>query len=195
MAKVQLHALRLIWVICPEGCYAGPSFCSREGSSRLSTILRRAEVRCPEARVHGAHASPTSGSWPTVVEKRTFRKVFRSWLHQGIMTPVEQLRTLHDSGHEVVGTPAAGLCAESARFRQEREAGPRAWRARPLRRSGLLDEEARSGAYKARKLRLLCTQTYRMVRSQDGAFWHSHHSPISRIDPSLKSDGEKRRVG
>ena len=48
---------------------------------------------------------------------------------------------------------------------------------------------------KARKVRLLCTQADGMVRSQDGAFWHSHHSPISRIDPSLKSDGEKRRVG
>jgi hypothetical protein len=37
-------------------------------------------AKCQEARVHGAHASPTSGSWPTVAEKRTFGKVFRSCL-------------------------------------------------------------------------------------------------------------------
>jgi hypothetical protein len=30
---------------------------------------------------------------PTGVEKRTFGKVFRSWLLQGIMTPVEQRAT------------------------------------------------------------------------------------------------------
>ena len=47
----------------------------------------------------------------------------------------------------------------------------------------------------ARKPRLLCTWADRMVRSQDGAFWHSHHTPISRVDPSFKPDGEKGRVG
>jgi hypothetical protein len=30
-----------------------------------------------------------------------------------------------------------------------------------------------------------------MVRSQDGAFWHSHLTLISMVDPSLKTDGEK----
>jgi hypothetical protein len=47
----------------------------------------------------------------------------------------------------------------------------------------------------AREVRLLCIQVDGMVRSQDGVFWHSHHTPISRIDPLLTIEGEKGRVG
>jgi hypothetical protein len=34
-----------------------------------------------------------------------------------------------------------------------------------------------------------------MVHSEDGAYQHSHHTPNARVDPSLKTDGEKGRVG
>jgi hypothetical protein len=45
------------------------------GLQRAQTFLHKAEIRCQEARVHGAHASSTSisGSSPSVTEKRIFR--------------------------------------------------------------------------------------------------------------------------
>jgi hypothetical protein len=48
---------------------------------------------------------------------------------------------------------------------------------------------------KARRIPLLCTRADRMVRSEDGAFWYSRHTPISRVELLLKTDGDKGGVG